>query len=343
MKIKKIWAALLCLAITLGALTACGSQGNKSNSSNGLTFSMNEDRQSYTCTGLGACIDTDLVIDTYKGLPVTAVKENAFFGCKNLTSVTLGNSVTHIGEWSFHGCTKLTSVTLGQSIENIGFSAFDNCYRLVEVINHSTLEIAVGSPDHGYVALHAMEVHHEDSKIVTQDSFVFYPLGDTSYLVSYTGSSAAISLPDSYNGNTYAIRKYAFSGCETLATVSLGNGVTNVGESAFSGCQSLLSVALGDKVTSIGNYAFFGCTSLCAVNLGNLLTSIGNSAFQNCGLLTAVTIPHGLQSLGGQAFLGCSSLKNIYFTGNQDTWLALVGDTNTGIPSSAEIHYDHQS
>lgn len=341
MKIKNILAVLLCLAMAVGALASCGGE-DKLTTSAGLTFSLNEDKQSYTCTGLGACIDTDLVIDTYKGLPVTAVKSNAFFGCKNLTSVTLGDSVTDIGEWSFHGCTKLTSVSLGKNVTTIGFGAFDNCYRLAEVVNNSALEITVGSQDHGYIALHALEVHGGDSKISEQDGFVFYPLNGVQYLLTYTGKDTAVTLPDSYLGGTYVIRRYAFSGSDSLNTVKLGNGVTSIGESAFSGCPNLILVSLGDKVASIDDYAFFGCTALQAVPMSNSVTSIGACAFQNCQTLTSITLPQSLTSLGQKAFFGCNALNAVYFTGSSDAWTALAENLDTGIPASAEIHFDHQ-
>ena len=41
--------------------------------------------------------------------------------------------------------------------------------------------------------------------------------------------------------------------------------MTSIGWYAFRGCASLTSVTIGNGVTSIGSYAFWDCTSLTSV------------------------------------------------------------------------------
>ena len=50
-----------------------------------------------------------------------------------------------------------------------------------------------------------------------------------------------------------------------MTSVTIGNGVTSIGDEAFSGCTGLTSVTIGNGVTSIGYAAFGNCTNLTSV------------------------------------------------------------------------------
>ena len=57
----------------------------------------------------------------------------AFDSCKNLTRVTIPNSVTNIGNGAFEDCTSLTSINIGNSVTSIGNDAFSGCTSLKDV------------------------------------------------------------------------------------------------------------------------------------------------------------------------------------------------------------------
>lgn len=44
-----------------------------------------------------------------------------------------------------------------------------------------------------------------------------------------------------------------------IKTVTIGDGITSIGESAFDGCSGLTELTLPNSVTSIGGCAFYGC------------------------------------------------------------------------------------
>lgn len=77
---------------------------------------------------------------TYNGVTraVTAIGQNAFWNCHDLTSVTIGNRVTSIGGMAFAGCDKLTSVTIPNSVTSIGEGAFEDCIGLTDVYSYIT-------------------------------------------------------------------------------------------------------------------------------------------------------------------------------------------------------------
>ena len=77
----------------------------------GVRYSVNDDNKTVTVVGYpsGSEPTGDLTIPesvTFRGCPypVTSIGNLAFYKCRGLTSVTIGNSVTTIGNSSFSGC-----------------------------------------------------------------------------------------------------------------------------------------------------------------------------------------------------------------------------------------------
>ena len=138
------------------------------------------------------------------------------------------------------------------------------------------------------------------------------------------------------NGVT-SIGNYAFYYCTSLTSVTIGNGVTSVGDYAFSDCTSLTSVNIPDSVVSLGNSAFSGCTSLTSVTIGNSVTSIGSHVFSGCTSLTSVTIPDSVTSIGEDALYYCTSLTSVII-GNSVT---SIGDKAfLGCTALEEIYFN---
>ena len=64
---------------------------------------------------------------------VTSIGDNAFEGCRGLTSIAFPNSVTSIGTSAFYNCGGLTSVAIPNSVTSIGWGAFAYCSGLANI------------------------------------------------------------------------------------------------------------------------------------------------------------------------------------------------------------------
>jgi hypothetical protein len=112
----------------------------------------------------------------------------------------------------------------------------------------------------------------------------------------------------------------AFESCGKLASITIPNSVTSIGESAFNDCDALMSITIGNSVQSIGASAFSYCQALMSITIPNSVISIGTSAFYYCRQLTSITIPNSVTSIGASAFYGCNALTSITI-GNSVTTL----------------------
>ena len=279
------------------------------------------------------------------GNSVASIGERVFYGCSSLTSVTIPDSVTYIGNYAFRNCSSLTSVVIPDSVTSIGDSAFRNCSSLTSVVipdsvtsignyafglPNDNLEITVDTDDKYLYSEDGTTILLCDSSVtnvvipenvtIQAGAFDFcrnvetIVTGDTLTSLFYfpTDSLKSITIG---NGIT-EIRTYEFCNCSSLESVTIGNGVASIGDSAFWNCSSLTSVVIPDSVTTIDDWAFRDCSSLTSVTIPDSVTTIGERVFDGCSSLTSVIIPDSVTTIGKGAFGGCSSLTSVIIPDN---------------------------
>lgn len=108
------------------------------------------------------------------------------------------------------------------------------------------------------------------------------------------------------------IDEKAFLRCKALKSISLPNGLKEIGRLAFHWCESLESILLPDGLERIGKWGFKDCKSLFSVNIPSGLKEIGMWAFSGCNSLSSVHFPDGFERINEDAFMGCKSLSSIH-------------------------------
>ena len=274
-------------------------------------------------TGSGGSVTIPATID---GKPVTAIKDgynNDVFYKKQLTSVTIPNSITSIGVYAFAE-NQLTSVTIPNSVTSIGQGAFSGNQLTSVVIPNSVTSIgmsafqknqltsvtipnSVTSIGAGAFSSNQLTSVTIPNSVTSIGGYVFYSNQLTSVTIPNSVTSigadafsnnqlTSVTIPNSVTSIEYN----AFANNQ-LTSVTIPNSVTSIGQLAF-GNNQLTSVIIPNSVISIEGFAF-GNNQLTSVTIGNSVTSIGGQAFWD-NQLTSVTIPNSVTSIGGQAFAG---------------------------------------
>ena len=87
-----------------------------------------------------------------------------------------------------------------------------------------------------------------------------------------------------------------------VKSVSIGEGVTTVGDCAFYECLELAEVSLPFTIKRIGFAAFWSCVALTEIDIPDGATEIGNAAFAECVSLASISVPDSVTTVGSGAF-----------------------------------------
>lgn len=245
------------------------------------------------------------------------------------TDLILPSDITEINRYAFYDCEDLTSVVIPDSVISIGDAAFAACDNLTSATigdNVTSIGYSVFSGCDNFTSVtcpvfavsYVPKNNLQTVKITSGDSISSYAFTDCNSLMS-------VNIGDSVS----SIGNYAFSGCGNLTSVTIGNGVTNIGLEAFSGCYDL-KYNVKDNLKYLGNeqnsYLYLvGVNDISIVNatIESTCKIIGSFAFADCDSLTSISIPDAVMSIGSYAFNSCTSLTTIIFNGTVEEWNAI--------------------
>ena len=257
------------------------------------------------------------------------IANNAFYGNKSLSSITLPNSVKYIGMHAF-AASDIVSIVTGSGVKKISDQAFLYCEKLVDValgsFDYVNKVIADSSLEYigTYAFMNCTRLERIEIPDTVKDIGAYAFRNTEIYNSALTGAVYADNWVVDFNETvtedvvidsiTVGIARYAFYNCTTLKSVKIGSNVKYIGKGAFYNCVALEKVNFPDTLEVIGDYAFYSCTSLKLTKLPPMLREIGRAAFYQCGTADNYTddtdtdvleIPAGVTHIGDFAFYGC--------------------------------------
>ena len=228
-------------------------------------------------------------LKSVKGISAFSNLEEIYFKRTGLQSIDLSKNtkLTTIKAKAFYDCSSLTNVTIGNNVTEIGSYAFSGCSSLASVtIPNSVTEIGEGAFR-----------YCKGELIINSQQVVGYNYGH-------------------YDKDEVTANDWLYGSGFTKLTI--GDGVTSIGDYAFEDCSSLTSVTIPDSVTEIGHAAFANCSSLTSIvvaldnavydsrdNCNAIIETATNALKVGC---VATVIPKSVTSIGRYAFYGYSSL-----------------------------------
>ena len=178
----------------------------------GVNYLGNETNQHFALIN-----DDSFTGNTYQILDeCKVISDNAFYGCRGLTSITIPASVTTIGNDAFSYCRGLTSITIPEGVTSIGSGAFSGCSSLTLI-----------------------EVNPANTTYSSEDGVVFNN-DKTTLIICPEGRTESYSIPEGVT----SIEGRAFYDCRGLTSITIPASVTSIGNNAFWSCVNLNNVII---------------------------------------------------------------------------------------------------
>ena len=221
-----------------------------------------------------------------------AIGNAALAGCDRLTTIEIPASVTTIGDYAFSG-SGLQSVSIPSTVQTVGCGAFAHCFGLQSAMVGSSM---IG--DFAYLGdslLQAVQLGETVRRIGTE---------------AFHGTGLQ-SLDASHATQLDSLGNWAMASTP-LSSVSLPQGMTQMGEGAFFGTTQLSAASLPTSLQEVPDYAFAsGSQILTDSLLHEGVSRIGDYAFYNWNNTRYFFIPSTVSHIGTRAMAGMTGLEEI--------------------------------
>lgn len=250
------------------------------------------------------------------------IERRAFYGCKELTELTLSGNVRYVGKFAFGGNSYLTELTVNCTgnvkIEDGAFSWINRDLTTGAItVGRTDLEkliIGAGLKDVDISA--AFDGFTASLKEIEVDSANEYYYQDETNNVIYDKQLDE-------NGNNRPT-KILYVPTDFEGEYKVPGTVTRIGTNIFARRHGLTKIYISNSVTEIGDQAFAQCGSLKEVEwvgagVGEIVNplTIGNKAFWQCKAFETFELPCRVQYVGDHAFDGCKFTTFKFEYGNR--------------------------
>ena len=202
-----------------------------------------------------------------------SIGRSAFYGCVILDEVDLSESqVSQIGAFAFYNCKNIKKLNLGDSLQQIEERAFYKCLSIESLNIPDSVTIIGERAFYQCEGLKSLSLGN-GTKVIGNSAF--------------SGCSAidSLTIPDS----VIEIGNYAFYKCSGITSLKLGSGLKQIGNYAFAYLPLITSLYMPQSVETIGRYAFMRCSSLNSITLNSAELALDTFSFYGCVNMTVYT------------------------------------------------------
>lgn len=227
---------------------------------------------------------------------VTSVGSRAFWGCENLTAVTLGRDIQKINWGAFRECTKLRSINIPNKVREIGDTAFFECSGLQNI----TLPYGVTM-----IGCDAFLGCSNLQNVILPETIS----GELDAVFSDCTNLETINIPE---GVTKL--RYTFNNCRSLKKIKIPSSVEKLELGVFDNCTSLIQIDVAE-----GNTAYYSIDGVMFQRNPNRLLwyPIGRTD-------TIYRIPDGTEVIGnnlnGKGFCGSVNIEKVILPNSLTTF-----------------------